>query len=354
MLATLADFIQSGSSSCKYLDTSGSCFGATIFHSFEVMTIVATKNQTPAAVQEVQHYGMADASSAIAIGADKFLVVSDEKNVFQLYHRDQSGPSIDETSFASFIHIDNKKLEGDIEGSATIADTTYWIGSHSRDKNGGLARNRHQFFATLIKDKADHVVIKQLGNSYTGLLFDLLSNTEFRKLTNEDLAPEPDLSKSSKEPGAISIEGLTAWNNSLLIGFRNPIPNDQAVLVPLLNPLEIVLNGSHAEFGEFLYFDLGGRGIRSMDYWPDRQIFVIVAGAFNQKDDFAYYSWTGNSDDQPTQLHLDGIQDLNTEALVFFDGEANHLLAISDDGGQFKGQKHEKSELCFRSKWLST
>lgn len=312
---------------------------------------MTTKNKTQA-TKEVLHYGMADASSAIAIGDDKFLVVSDEKNVFQLYYRDNSGPFIDETSFASFIEIDSKKLEGDIEGSATIADITYWIGSHSRDKEGSLARNRHQLFATLIKDKTDHVVIKQVGTSYTSLLFDLLSSTKFRKLTNEDLDPEPDQSKSSKEPGAISIEGLTAWNNSLLIGFRNPIPNDQAVLVALLNPLEVVLHGSHAEFGEFIFFNLGGRGIRSMDYWPDRQIFIIVAGAFNQKDDFAYYSWTGNRNDQPNLLQLEGIQDLNTEALVFFDGKPNHLLAISDDGGQFKGEKHEKLELSFRSKWL--
>lgn len=302
---------------------------------------------------ELFHYGMADASSAVAIGDDRFLVVSDERNVFQVFDRNSSGRAIDETSFTSMIELESKKLEADIEGSATIGDITYWIGSHSRDKEGALALNRHQLFATTIKDKTKEVLVRAVGFSYNSLLNDLLLDTEFRKLTIEDMNPEVDSSKSSKEKGAVSIEGLTSWQNKLLVGFRNPIPKGKAIAVPVLNPLEVVLYASHAEFGDFLHFDLGGRGIRSMDYWPERDIFIIVGGAFDQKNDFAYFTWTGKAKDKPKPIELVGVSDMHTEAVVFFEGEADGMLLLSDDGAKFKDKKNKDKELCFRTKWVT-
>lgn len=303
------------------------------------------------AEKTVTHFGMADASSAIPIGEDKFLVVSDEKNVFQLYDRNQSGPYIEQIPFYSMIEVDSKKDEADIEGSATLGDITYWIGSHGRDKNGALARSRHQLFATLVKDKGDYVRIKQVGSSYTGLLYDLILKTDFRSLTVEDLNAQPDGTKSSKEFGAVSIEGLTIWKNGLLIGFRNPIPDNKALLVPVLNPLELVLYGSHCEFGEFIYLDLDGLGIRSIDYWAERGIYVIVAGAYDQQDNFSYYSWSGKPSERPRQLAIPEAADLHPEAIVFFDGSPDGMLILSDDGRAAKA--NENGELQFRSKWIS-
>lgn len=301
--------------------------------------------------KELTHYGMADASSAVAVGDDRFLVVSDEKNVFQLFSKDESGDYIDENSFTSMVELENKKLEADIEGSATIGKITYWIGSHSRDKDGALALNRHQLFATTIKDKRDHVLVRPVGFSYNALLSDLLVRTDFAELTVEDFSKKDDKAKSSKEAGAVSIEGLTAWGESLLVGFRNPIPKGKALVVPILNPLEVVLYGSHCDFGDFMYFDLGGRGIRTMDYWADNAIFVIAAGAFDQHDDFAYFTWSGKAHDAPQPLEIADASNMHTEAIVFYPGVKDKLLLISDDGAKFKGDKTKNP--FFRTKWVS-
>ncbi len=296
------------------------------------------------------HEGMADASSAVAIGSDRFLVVTDEKNVFQLYRNDQSGAFLDEFPFSGFLNIDSAKDEADIEGSATVGDITYWIGSHSRNAEGRLALSRHQLFATIIKDKGDHVLIKQVGQSYSGLLYDLMRHEKFSKMTTENLNSAENPTLSSKSPGAVSIEGLSSKHNKLLLGFRNPIPEGMALVVPIVNPLEMVLYGSHAEFDEFIHLDLEGRGIRSIDYWPERDFFVIVAGSFDKTSDFAYFTWSGHRKHQPEKLHSKGLDMLNPEALVFYHGLSDKMQIISDDG--IKGEKKPKRTLSFRSVWV--
>ncbi|MBX9666188.1 MAG: DUF3616 domain-containing protein [Candidatus Obscuribacterales bacterium] len=296
------------------------------------------------------HQGMADASSAVPIGSDRFLVVTDEKNVFQLYRNDQSGSFLDEFPFSSFLNIESANDEADIEGSATVGDITYWIGSHSRNSQGRLALSRHQLFATIIKDKGDHALIRQVGQSYSGLLYDLMRNEEFSKLTVEHLDIVENSMLSSKSPGAVSIEGLSSKHNKLLVGFRNPIPEGQALVVPISNPLEIVLYGAHAEFDEFIRLDLEGRGIRSIDYWPERDFFVIVAGSFDKTSDFAYFTWSGHRKHQPQKLHTKGLDMLNPEALVFYPGLSDKMQIISDDG--VKGDKKSKHHLSFRSVWV--
>lgn len=76
--------------------------------------------------------------------------------------------------------------------------------------------------------------------------------------------------KAPKAEGGLNIEGLTATpEGELLIGFRNPIPDGKALLLPLKNPSDLVKNPDTAKaiFGEPITLDLGGLGIRSIEYW---------------------------------------------------------------------------------------
>ena len=49
----------------------------------------------------------------------------------------------------------------------------------------------------------------------------------------------------------------------MFIGFRNPVPQGKALVVPLLNPREVV-HGQRAQPGESVLLDLAGRGTASV------------------------------------------------------------------------------------------
>ena len=58
---------------------------------------------------------------------------------------------------------------------------------------------------------------------------------------------------------------LPPMHGKLRIGFRNPKNEDKdALLVPLLNPAEIIKKGARAKFGDPLLLNLGGLGVRDM------------------------------------------------------------------------------------------
>lgn len=302
-------------------------------------------------MEEQKHSGMADASSAVAIGEDKFLVVTDEKNMFMLYDAFDSGEPLATYDFSLFLDLEDGGKEADVEGSATLGGVTYWIGSHSRDKDGALARNRHQLFATNIETKKIYPKVRQVGQSYTNLVFDLLQHSGYRDLMQEDLGLDVRKELSPKEPGALSIEGLTNWGDALLVGFRNPVPDDIALLAPILNPLQMVLYGDRAAIGDPIRLDLGGRGVRSMDYLESVAHYLICAGSFGKDRDAQYFLWNGKPKSQPREFRSMPAVELNTEAVVTYPGRQGFQL-LSDDGDNFKDKKTPKKDQFFRSLWI--
>lgn len=88
--------------------------------------------------------------------------------------------------------------------------------------------------------------IKGVGRPYNCLL---------RKLTVDSRYRDFDLIWASRLPpkalGGLSIEGLAASpTGSLFIGLHNPLMDQaRAVIVPLLNPTEVIEGGS-ARFGD--------------------------------------------------------------------------------------------------------
>src|SRR5436190_1450267 len=70
--------------------------------------------------------------------------------------------------------------------------------------------------------------------------------------------------KAPKEEGGLNIESLCAVGETLYIGFRNPIPNGKALIVPLVNPSAVVDEGKPAQLGKPILIDLGGLGLRDM------------------------------------------------------------------------------------------
>jgi hypothetical protein len=276
----------------------------------------------------MSYRGPCDASAAVALDADHFAVAGDEDNTLRIYRRGRPEP-VAEAPLASF--LDSGDKESDLEGAATVGKRIYWIASHGRNSKGKLRPDRQRFFATDITPGAQAPRVTPAGTPYRRLLDDLTAAPGLAGLRLRDaaqLAPEA--------PGGLNIEGLAAMpDGSLLVGFRNPVPNGRALLVPLLNPAELVagVSGGKARFGEPMLLELRGRGIRSIERALDGRGYWIVAGPATDAGAFSLYRWSGETKDAPRIVDSSELVGLRPEALVELPGGNGSVQILSDDGG---------------------
>jgi Protein of unknown function (DUF3616) len=275
----------------------------------------------------MQYSGMCDASAAIAVSSNLFLVANDEDNILRLYRGDRRGEALQEFNFNDFLELHGKSQEADLEGAAKIGNRAFWIGSHGRNKDGKDRPNRRRFFATDIQFADGKVQLKPIGKPYEHLLNDLIGDSRFEQFHFAEAAM-----KAPKEAGALDIEGLSAMpGGHLLIGFRNPVPGGNALLIPLLNPNE-VLEGKPAAFGQAIQLNLKGLGIRDIAYHDGA--YIIIAGPYNSHGHFQLYRWFGGGA-QPEIIKTSGFGDYSPEAIVIYPEKGlQEFQILSDDGNQ--------------------
>lgn len=281
----------------------------------------------------VFHQGMCDASAAVALNEDLFVVGDDEDNALRVYSRRLDGPPLYEIDVSVFLGL-RRGAEVDIEASARIGDRIYWLSSHGTNVKGKKRLARQRFFATTGTVRDGVIDVRPQGLPYLDLLSDLLREPRLARFGLAEAANRP-----PKTPGALSIEGLSATpEGHLLIGFRNPIPNGRALLVPLLNPHDVLLR-QRARFGEPLLLNLGGLGIRSIEWSQGR--YLIVGGTRDGRGDSWLYEWDGASL-EPRRVEQLNFDNINPEAITICrdTGFETELLVVSDDGTvQINGQE---------------
>jgi hypothetical protein len=270
---------------------------------------------------------MCDASAAVAIDETHFAAASDEDSVIRIYNSDKPGDPVKIFDFGSSLALSGRNRETDLEGAARIGDLVYWISSHGRNKDGEERANRQRLFATRIKSTGEAPELVLEGRAYTQLLADLSKAPfaeRFKLAEAMKLAP--------KARGGLNIEGIAATaDGTLLIAFRNPIPNKKALLVPLLNPLAVIRGEARAQFGVPSVIDLHGSGIRDIAFFKNE--FVIVAGKYDNHHGSKLYRWAGGSS-VPALIEAK-VSYLNPEALVCFAAEGEtEFQVLSDDGGK--------------------
>lgn len=299
-----------------------------------------------------KHFGICDASAAIAMGDRHFVVACDEDNKLRVYNYQDSGTPVSSVDLSSYFV--RKKAESDIEGAAVLGDAFYWITSHGTNAKGKKTKARRYFFANRLELKNGKLTHRQVGTSCRRLLKDMKSDKRLKKYRFDEAECIP-----PKAPGGLNIEGLTATPaNDLLIGFRNPIPDGKALLLPLLNAAQII-NGEKAEWGDPITLDLGGLGIRSIDYWPEQEVYLIVAGTFDSKGHYRFYRWSGKFGDAPVWIPNIDFSGLNPEAVVIYPGILDRVQILSDDGNMKRQDRRCKrlpagsKEKYFRSIWVS-
>lgn len=297
--------------------------------------------------------GMCDASAAVAFDKNIFIVANDEDNDLRIFERNK--PDVLQFLKLSEIFtgkiLDGKKHEIDIEGAAQLGDKIFWIGSHSTNKDGEFRTDRHRLFAIQVKRGTDGKFnASPVGGIYSALISDLEKDSRFNAFKLKDA-----MAIAPKNIGGLSIEGLAATpDGALLIGFRNPLRGGQtvngflvggkALIVKLLNPLEVI-KGKTAKFDAPIELELDGFGIRSLEYYAPKKMYVIVAGAYHENEETPthkreisrLYTWSGNQNDVPKLLKKVDLTGLNIEAAFFFPQMKNSVELFSDDG---------KSKVC--------
>ena len=205
--------------------------------------------------------GAVDGSAGVDVGDGFFVNATDEDNEFRLYDVKGGLPpkKLDvgvEAAVKSALGIEKIK-ECDLEGSAKIGDVIFCIGSHARNKNAEEKKERQVLFATKLSGSGKDAKLEIAGKVYTKLLDDLVSDPA---LALFDLGKAATL--APKDEGALNIESLAADGDKLWIGFRSPINKaKEALLVPLLNPMEAIKEGARAKLGGPVTLNLGGLGL---------------------------------------------------------------------------------------------
>jgi hypothetical protein len=312
-----------------------------------------TATKAPSQPRDLLFTGMCDASAAVPLDERRFVVADDEDNVLRAYDSRAPGAPLWKVDVSQAIGIAPKPgkaergaPEADIEAATRIGSLSFWMTSHGRNSSGKPKPERLRLFAASVPAPDAPLVVT--GRPYEHLLDDLLADARLSRFGLREAAE-----RAPKAPGGLNLEGMTARSEGgVWIGFRNPIPGGQALLVPLLNPEEIVRD-ARAELGEPRLLDLGGLGVRAISQRAGR--YLILAGRFDSAAGARLYTWDGGS-----QLKLDArdqLGGLNPEGF-FTPMSGNDVLVLSDDGSlQIDGTEckrlRDPAKKRFRARWIT-
>jgi hypothetical protein len=181
--------------------------------------------------------------------------------------------------------------------------------------------------------------VRPAGRVYGELVNALVGDTSLARYGIASASRRP-----PEETGGLNIEGLAATpDGRLLIGFRNPVPEGRALVVPIENPADVIFRERQPRLGRAMTVALGGRGIRSIEYVPALRAYVLVAGSANGGRDFALYRWSGTAADAPRLIEGAPLKGLSPEAIVVERARPDRLILLSDDGGRRIGGEECKS-----------
>ncbi len=279
--------------------------------------------------------GACDASGSVELSSSRFLVADDEDNTLRVYDADRGGAPLQADDVSTGIALEPKAKkakkkkkapkkpkvrEADLEAATRVGDVALWMSSHGRSKSGKRQEDRLRYFATRIP--AAEEPIEVIGQVYRGLLDDLVAAPQ---LAPFDLAAAAE--RSPQEPGGLNIEGMTAApEGHVWIGFRNPVPQGRALLVPILNPVGLS-TATPARLGDPVQLDLGGRGVRALSWW--RGQYLVLGGGVTRGRDARLFTWT-SSEARAHELPIE-LDDFNGEAM-FSPEDRDEVLVLSDDG----------------------
>ncbi len=274
--------------------------------------------------------GCCDASAAAPLNEELFAAASDEGEVLRMYRRGAAGSAVAALDLGTFLAVRGQG-EADLEGAARLGNLIFWIGSHGRKPDGRPQSVREVLFATAIRGEGAFARLEAVGRPFRGLITALAAAAPLARFKLQQAAGRP-----GEAPGGLNIEGLAAGpDGSLWIGFRNPVPDGLALLVPLLNPRAVAVDGQSARLGSPVLLDLGGGGVRDIARAGSR--YLIIAGPAEGGGRHRLHVWTGGAA-PPEEIGKAVPKNYQAEGIVVDDRpEARSVLLLSDDGNESIG-----------------
>jgi pSer/pThr/pTyr-binding forkhead associated (FHA) protein len=213
-------------------------------------------------------------------------------------------------------------------------DGTYFYVISSESKSGGGARNG---LVRFVFDATTQTV--QKVEALTNLREFLIANVPELKGEGEKKGGE----------GGLNIEGI-AWDLKRarwLVGLRSPLTRDSQALVVairLKNPAG-AFSADNLQVAESraIALPLGGLGIRDIQFDPEVNLFLIIAGApeHHEKTEFTLWEWDGSADQPPGEAALRRSADLDPrlkpEGVTHVEiGGKKFVFVVGDASGYFK------------------
>ena len=266
--------------------------------------------------------------SGIAQLSDGSILIVEDEEDGPLHHFDivseKSELSLNAKPF------ENKKLKvDDLEAVAKGKNGDFFlITSHSVTKDGSRKKKREKLINT-------RLVGQQISSFGT---IDTLSPSIQNHLGSK-------LSLGEKERTKINIEGMAfhPTNDDLLIGLRSPTHREQALILTLKNPYDLLERDKKPLFSEnIISLDLQGAGIRALTYYDDQELYLIAGETAGKKGKLRsrIWIWSGKTNHQPVRLKLPELREVkNIEGITIatFEG-AIYILFVCDNGDKDESQ----------------
>ncbi len=211
----------------------------------------------------------------------------------------------------------------DLEGMTRKGDYIYAITSHAGRRSGARSEARERLVRFRVE--GDRIVDLDIA---TGLK---------EAVRAQHPALRPAIESGNPKRDGFNIEGLSfdAAQQRLLVALRTPLLGDHAVVLAIENPDAIFDSEEALQVGpNLIRLDLSGTGIRSLEYVPELDGYLILAGNRGRSEEQWLWFWSGNGTSRPRPARLGGrSRFLNGEglALALLNGEP-WIAMVSDDG----------------------
>lgn len=267
--------------------------------------------------------GIYEPSGLIHLGEGEFILIEDEAaHPFHLVRLKSNG-SLEEAGEIRQSGPKTKLI--DLEGIAFDGHFVYAITSHSLNKKGKAPEGRSILIRYQYRQGELEVssVIKDLKAPVISLLKLIYPGFTEAQLSNQ-----------------LNIEALS-WSSdsqSLYLGLRAPVINGQSLIIQINRPSDMFERGSAAAFdAQIIALNLGGVGIRAMNWDAQLNRFVLIAGDKKKGDgQFVAWSWSGSSEIAAEKQWEAGK---STEGLAQFKIPGlNGWVLLKDDGKRKKAK----------------
>lgn len=264
-------------------------------------------------------------SGVVQLRDERILVVEDEKeHPFSLLKLNEDN-SFTRIALSNQVQTKNgsKKITlDDLEAITLGSDNwVYAITSHSKTSRGKRKKRREK----LVRFQ---VAGTQLVN-YQSL-------TSLREWLMKAL-PYQSMNK-------LNIEGLAYdyQTQRLLLGFRRPLLQGKAIIVQMANINNAFEKGDENLLSSHVdLVDLHGKAIRSLDYDPVLQAYLLTAGPKKGRHDpFTLWIWDGKEAKPVTISNLNNIAFTEGITSIKTANDEPALLLVSDDGQRGKSTGH--------------